>query len=526
MDATNRMAESSGENKPRGHHLRWLVIGAAAATIIVGTAFIILLIRWPFSRARVAQSLTSTISGSVTFAKLHPTFIPFPGCVAEGVVFRRTSSAPGTPPFVTIQRMAIQTRYADLFFRPGYIVRIVLNGLYVRIPPRGGKKETQRQKKSSNMRVAEILANGATLEISRGNGKLPLKFEFHSLNVHSVSAHTVMTYRVAMTNALTPGEIRSTGRFGPWRKGDFSQTPVSGTASFSQANLSAFPGVAGTLSSEQKFGGTIGRIDVTGKLDIPNFKLTKTDNHAELSSQFHVLVNATNGDVILKEVNTSLLQTNIAARGCIVGTPGKKGKTTSIDLTIDRGRIQDVLHLFVTAAHPPMDGLGSFRAHVTVPPLGKPFLQELMAQADFRIRNGRFEKPSTQASINKLSSRARGLKKDTDPGNILADLKGHVLLWQGAAKFTQIVFVVPGAVARMKGTFNLLNDRLNFQGTLKTDAKFSQAAGGGIKSILLKPLDPLFKKKDTGAVIPVYMSGTYDRPRFGISLLKTPQQAK
>ncbi|HVB07712.1 MAG TPA: AsmA-like C-terminal region-containing protein [Candidatus Acidoferrales bacterium] len=521
------MAETNGENKPRGNHLRWLVIGAAAATIIVGTAFIILLIRWPFSRARVAQSLTSTISGSVTFAKLHPTFIPFPGCVAEGVVFRRTSSAPGTPPFVTIQRMAIQTRYADLFFRPGYIVRIVLNGLYVRIPPRRAGKKKQSQASPSNIRVGEIVANGATLEIARADGKPPLKFEFHSLSVHSVSAHIVMTYRVAMTNALPPGEILSTGRFGPWHIGDFRQTPVSGTASFSHANLGAFHGIAGTLSSEQKFAGTIGRIDVTGKLDIPDFKLTKTDNHAELSSQFHLLVNATNGDVILRHVNTSLLQTNIIARGSIVGTPGKKGKTTSIALTIARGRIQDVLHLFVTAAHPPMDGLGSFQAHVTVAPLGKPFLQEVMAQADFQVRNGRFEKPSTQASVNQLSSRARGLKKkDADPPNAIADLKGHVVLRHGSAKFTQIVFVVPGAVARMKGTFNLLNDRLNFQGTLKTDAKFSQAAGGGIKSVLLKPLDPLFKKKNTGAVIPVYMSGTYDHPRFGVNLLKTHQQAK
>lgn len=516
------MAQQQKHKFP-GHHFRWVVIAATVAVIIVGIAFVILLLRWPFTQARMAQSLGESVSGSITFTKFRVSYAPFPGCVAENVVFRRWSSPADVPPLATIQRIAIQTRYADLFFRPGYIARIVLNGLYVRIPPRGtGTKPIENPNDSTKMRVGEIDTNGATLEIGRRGDNPPLKFEIHLLTVKSVSATTAMQYRATLTNALPPGEVVSTGSFGPWNSNDPAQTPLSGTATFRNANLGAFSGIAGTLSSDQDFQGTLGRIDVKGRVDIPDFKLTKTDNQEPLASQFHLALDAMNGDVFLHQVDALLMRTKIIAHGSIAGKTGQKGKTTSLDLTIDRGRIQDVMHLFSTETHPPMDGVADFRAQVTVPPLGQAFLREVTADADFQIAHGRFEKPSTQANINKLSQRARGVKIDTrkpSSENVVASLKGHVVLRGGTASFTEVSFGVPGADARMSGTFNLLDDHVNFHGKLRTDVKFSKTLGGGMKSVLLKALDPFFKNKPTGAVIPVYMIGTYDYPHFGIDLL-------
>jgi len=522
------MAQQNAHKRVRGHHFRWVVIGAVAATIVVGIAFIILLLRWPFTQARMRQSLGESVSGSITFTKFRVTYVPFPGCVAENVVFRRWSNPADVPPLATIQRIAIQTRYADLFLRPGYIARIVLNGLYVRIPPRGtGTKPIQNPNSSTKMRVGEIDANGAILEIGRRGDNPPLKFEIHLLTVKSVSATTTMGYRVAMTNTLPPGEIRSTGHFGPWNSNDPGQTPLSGSATFQQANLGAFGGIAGTLSSDQDFDGTLSRIDVRGKVTIPDFKLTKTHNQQSLNSQFHLSVDAMNGDVFLQQVDAQIVRTKISAHGSIAGKKGQKGKTTAIDLSIDSGRIQDVLRLFSTETHPPMDGIANFRAKITVPPRGQPFLREVIATADFQISQGRFEKLSTQASVNTLSERGRGEKggkKDAKSENVIARLQGHIVLGGGTAHFTNVLFAVPGAVARMNGGFNLLNGHVDFHGTLKTDVKFSQTLGGGIKSVMLKPLDPLFKKKSTGAVIPIYMNGTYDRPRFGIDLLNNHEQ--
>jgi hypothetical protein len=49
------------------------------------------------------------------------------------------------------------------------------------------------------------------------------------------------------------------------------------------------------------------------------------------------------------------------------------------------------------------------------------------------------------------------------------------------------------------------------------DASLSKAASG-VKSLLLIPLDPFFKKRGAGAVVPVRVMGTYSHPRFKASL--------
>jgi hypothetical protein len=50
------------------------------------------------------------------------------------------------------------------------------------------------------------------------------------------------------------------------------------------------------------------------------------------------------------------------------------------------------------------------------------------------------------------------------------------------------------------------------------DATISEAAGGGIKSFLLKAIDPLFRKGKAGAVLPIKVRGTKDDPKFGLDV--------
>ncbi len=40
----------------------------------------------------------------------------------------------------------------------------------------------------------------------------------------------------------------------------------------------------------------------------------------------------------------------------------------------------------------------------------------------------------------------------------------------------------------------------------------------GIKSLMLKVLDPFFKNKPDGYLAPVKITGTYDHPKFGLDL--------
>jgi hypothetical protein len=135
--------------------------------------------------------------------------------------------------------------------------------------------------------------------------------------------------------------------------------------------------------------------------------------------------------------------------------------------------------------------------------------------------------------VNNLSERAEGKKTEEkekeekkgdegadadDPERVVSDLRGHVELKNGVATLTNISFAIPGAIAYMHGTFNLVNEKIDFHGVLKTQAEFSKVGGGGIKSVLLKPFDAIFKKKPTGAEIPVKMTGTYSHPEPGLEI--------
>jgi hypothetical protein len=96
-------------------------------------------------------------------------------------------------------------------------------------------------------------------------------------------------------------------------------------------------------------------------------------------------------------------------------------------------------------------------------------------------------------------------------------LKGNVKLRDGIATLSAALFAVPGDIARGTGTYDVTTQVIDLRGDLAMHASLSKAAGG-FKSVLLIPLDPLFKKNGAGSVLPVRISGTYSHPMFKASL--------
>jgi hypothetical protein len=234
-------------------------------------------------------------------------------------------------------------------------------------------------------------------------------------------------------------------------------------------------------------------------------------------------VNAENGDVFLQNVNATFRQTTIWTQGSVAGAAGQIGKTASLAMASKDGRIQDLLLLFTKSPQAPMSGMVSFNAKVSVPPGKENFLEKVELRGDFGIDEGSFSKADTQQGVNSLSQGALGDKNhktendDSDPHNVLSDLKGHVLLRNGVATFSGLSFGVPGALAQMRGTYNLISEKIDLHGTLKTEAEVSKTAHG-VKSLMLKMLDPFFKNKPNGYLAPVKITGTYDHPEFGLDL--------
>ena len=448
------------------------------AVIAMALAFggVLLARHWPFSQAMVTQSLQEDFPATVTFQRFHSTFFPHPGCVAEGIVFRRLGRSAGTAPVVTIQRLTIEAHYVDLFLRPHYLARIVVDGFHVKVPPRGTAlaPASWREPKSST-RVGEIIADGTSIEFARADDQSPLLFDIHTLKLTSISQSEPMGYDVALHNPLPPGEIRAHGHFGPWNYDSPGQTPVDGHYAFQNADLSVFHGIAGLLSSQDKFQGVLAHIESQGSIDIPDFMVTRSEHAVHLSAEFHAFVDGTNGDVQLERVTAAFLKTRVLASGKVAGQPGQQGKTAAIDLNVHDGRIQDVLRLFVHGRKPPFSGVTNFRAHVTIPPGKRPFVEKVRLTGDFGIEGGEFAKTSTQENVNELSERARGLKPDDQPvdddaDRAISDVAGHLELRDATATFANASFHIPGALARMNGTYNLETQAINLHGTLKTEA--------------------------------------------------------
>jgi hypothetical protein len=491
-------------------------------SVVLAIAASVIFVRYfPYSQKRIVQSLQETFPSEITVDRFQQVYFPHPGCKAEGIQFRPSSSPQGSPPIVAIHELTIQASYVDLVIRPHHISKVIVNGLHLYFSPINNTGTFNGGSTQSAITIGQLTANGAVMEVERADKKPTLRFDFHELSLGSISDKNGMSYTVAMHNPEPPAEIKSSGHFGPYNDGNPGQTPVSGKYTFDGGDLSIFDGIAGIVNSVGTFSGSFGEINVRGVTDTPNFEVARSGHSGPLHTQFQATVNAANGDVALTNVDATYMKTNINAKGNIASKDSSSAKYTSLDFVIAKGRIEDMLHLFVKEKQPPMSGTTHMQGHVTVPPDGEPFLREVVVQGDFDIADGRFENQERQESVDELSKTARGKKKpkdqeDESPENVISHVNGHAILRHGVATFPDLAFQIPGADARMHGTYNLLNHKVDLHGTVKMDAKFSKSTSG-IKALFAKVLDPFFDKSH-GSVVPVLVDGTYQNPHFGLDL--------
>ena len=490
----------------RPHKTAVVLVSAAVALVV---ALVVLAMHWPFTKQAVIKSLQEASSSTVEITDFHGTYFPFPGCIAEGVTFRR-SSDPNAPPLITVGKLTIRSSFIGLV--RGRVTQVRAEGLHIIISSSG---TAQKSPSHSNPTIDEIVANGAILEFTRSPGKPPLIFAIHESTLRNVGTLRSLSFQVKLSNPEPPGEIASSGRFGPWKAGDAGQTPVSGDYTFQNADLGTFHGIAGMLSSHGKFQGTLEHIGVQGSTDIPDFEVTSSGHSVQLETQFDAFVNAKNGDVILQQVNSNFNKTTVTSTGKVVGTPSQKGKTATVDMQVSNGRIEDILRMFTKSDEAPMSGAVSLKARATIPPGTGPFLKKVELSSDFGVDAGSF-KTKTQQNVNQLSAASSG-QNDDNPATVLSDLNGHVVLREGIATFSNLSFGVPGASAEMHGTYNLLTKGIDLHGILKMDSDLSKLAHG-VKSLLLKVMDPFFTKKAGGSIVPFKITGTYKHPLFGLDL--------
>jgi hypothetical protein len=498
--------------------LRWI-----AAAIVVGgaTAIVALAARSsvPLSserlRQRVLAALSDRLDGDVEIASLSVRMVPF-HAEGAGLTIRHRGHS-GVPPLISVKSFTVDGDLMGLY--RNHVARVELVGLEIEIPPGNDEKPKTPSPAGPNLKsdivVDHLLSTDARLVIiPRDRDKTPKVWAIHRLHMHNVGIEQAMPFEATLTNAIPPGEIETAGHFGPWHRDDPGSTPLDGTFDFEKADLRVFKGISGILSARGTFGGALATIDIHGNTTTPEFTVKIGGHPVPLQVAYHAIVDGTNGDTRLVRIDGSFMNTSLVATGAVLDVPGVHGRRVSLDVTIDRGRLEDVLRLAVSAPQPPLVGALRLRTSFEIPPGDRDIVEKLRLNGRFTIARGRFASSEIQQKIAELSRRARGKKADVQQERVASDFTGRFALRDGVLKLPTVTFDVPGANVRLSGRYALRQETLDFHGNLLMDAKVSQTVAG-FKSILLRAADPMFRR-DGRTVIPIKITGTRHDPSFGL----------
>ena len=443
---------------------------------------------------------------------------------AEGVGLTiRHKGRQDVPPLISIQNFSVE---GDIFgVLRKHVTTVTLDGLKIQIPPKDKDKsdDDNDDDKDKPLKLKEafeidnlVTKDAELIIIPRKEGKKPKVWAIHDLHMRSVAFDKAMPFEATLTNGVPPGEIVTKGTFGPWQPGEPGDTPLDGAFTFDNADLSVFKGISGILSAKGTFGGKLERIEVHGDTTTPEFTLTDVGHAIPLRAKYLAIVDGTNGDTFLERVDGSWRNTSLVAKGSVADTPGVLGRQVELDVTMDKARIEDVLWLAVKAPQPPMTGALTLKTRMVIPPGKVDVVKKLLLDGSFTLTQTRFTNADVQSKIEGLSQRSRGQVSPATAEHVVSDFTGSFKLADSVLTIPTVAFGVPGSVVRLSGTYGLTSEAIDFKGALYTDAKISEMVGGGIKSMLLKAIDPLFKGENGGSEIPIQISGQRDKPTFGL----------
>ncbi len=515
----------------------WIAV-SVVGTLVVLTIFAAAGSRTEPLRKLVVATLADRLNSDVELQSFSVDLFPTVAVYGEGLTIRlRNSDVPSVPPLIQIESFTVHCGIVDMLRRPRHFKHVRLEKLVINIPPGGLRKsgnpiadaarsENVDGRRESSVEspiiVDELVADGALLRIiPRRAGKDPKEFAIQSLTMRSLGYWQQMPFVATLTNPIPKGQIETSGTFGPWQKDDPGSTPLGGKYSFQNANLDTIKGIGGILNSTGTFGGELGRIGVTGEARIPDFHLDISRQPVALTSRFEAVVDGTDGDTYLNKVDAQFLKTSVTAKGAITGTKGVKGRTIKLNVHIPEGRIEDLLTLAVKADKPLMLGRVGLDTDFELPPGEEDVIEKLRLAGKFDVDSARFTNPDVQRKLSGMSQRARGKDPDEKAQNVVSDLSGRFTLKRGTLSFADLSFGLPGALVQLHGSYGLRRETIAFDGWLRMEATISEAVGGGeIKRFLLKAIDPIFRKKGAGALIPIRIRGTREKPEFGLDVGK------
>jgi hypothetical protein len=503
---------------------RWLILVGGLAVIIAGSLAVLAARIEPRLRRDVEQALASRLDSVVTLESFDVELFPRPAISGRGLEIRHRGRT-DLPPLITVTAFTGHAGWNGILARR--IREVTLDGLQITIPPNRRDEMPSFAAPTGSgdggppFSIATVTATNARLSIMpKRADKDPRVFDIHSVTVRDLTFVSPSTYRATLTNPIPEGLIEAEGGFGPWDREDPSNTPLDGRFTFA-ADLGTIKGIAGQLSSEGAFDGTVEHIVATGSTRTPDFRIPKLKAAAlPLQTTFRAVVDATNGDVQLERVEARLAESIFIAKGFIVGTKGIKGKRVLLDVTSDHALMRDMLGLTVRTTPPAMTGVATLSTSFDLPQGPADVIDKLRLEGKVSIAGARFSSDAVQDKVDELSQRGQGRPKDAAIVDVVSAIKADFSLQDGTLRVTNLAYTVPGAGITIGGRYQLESGTLDFAGTARLRASASQTQTG-FRHYLLKPFDPLLRKGGAGTRLAFKVSGTVDDPKYGIELGRT-----
>jgi hypothetical protein len=513
---------------PRLPHRRlWITIAVVVAVLLCGAAYL----RWdsPLSRSWLEHALAQSYHGQVRMRTFHSTLFPRPGVRGTGLVVQANGNR---LPLATVAEFHASADWRHLLFGSRHLGRIVLRGLVVNVTPAGqgggpappvgpganSQAAAQRPAPPPTLLVLESMdITQAEFNVYSAHGGPPQRFSVAEVRLRALPAGAGMAFQATLATPKPSGTIRSQGTIGPWNSSDPAATPLDGNYEFSNVDLSSL-GLAGKLRSQGHFAGRLDGIQVQAQAHAPRFALGPGAAGTPLDAALQARFDATSGSLTLDKITATLGHSPLAAQGALSAeqqltlrvTAGHAGQPA---------QLADLMGL-ASGSGAPLAGELFARVGLTLKAGDSPPLQRLHISGAFQLNQARFLNPDTQQRIAGLSQRGKGHPKvaATDPPPVRFNMRGDFTLTRGVAHIAKLAFAVPGAAVHLDGSYDLASDRLDFHGTVATQATVSHMTTG-IKSFFLHALDPFFKSPSHGAVIPISITGTRQHPQFHLNLL-------
>jgi hypothetical protein len=502
---------------------RWLIGMAVAVAVFVATLYTFTPAIKTVIRKRTEAYLKARFQSDIEFSHFDVFLFPHVRVTIDGLALRLQGRT-DVPPLIQIEQVKFVASISGMLRKRFTIRSVELHGLQIDMPPKSSGARPKIHPTDADLArkypvlIREIHADNALISILRGDPtKPPREFPIHQLEIKDFSFDGPASFHAVLTNPVPEGEIDCAGQFGPWSAEDPRHTPVAAQYTFSNADMGTIRGLAGTLDSTGKFSGPLDYLNVEGVTDTPDFALHMSAHPVNLHTDYTAIVDGTNGNVILKPVIAHFRHATLVVNGEVADLTPEKGRTILLNAVSREAAIEDLLYLTVKNDPPIMTGPAKLNAKIDIGEGDADILQRMTIDGQFGVADARFTSDHVQEKIDTLSRKAQGHPKDADIEDVVSNLDAKFRVDKGVASFSKLSFGVPGADVALTGNYGLDSGEMDFHGKLLMQAKLSQTMTGA-KSFFMKAVDPFFKGKNGGSEVPIKITGTKDRPSFGLDL--------